>query len=550
MNLAAMVAGSSAPAQNATLVLTGGDVWTGLPGHPLARAVAVRDDAIIAVGSEAEILGLAGPTARRIALRGRLLVPGLMDSHTHFLDGGFQLAGIHLRTVDSPAEFAHRVREFAATRPPGAWITGGDWDHERWPDSPLPTHEWIDPVSADHPVFVSRLDGQMGVANALALRLAGITRDSPDPPGGTIVRDPVSGEPTGVLKDDAMTLVLRVVPKRGDAGYDEALARAQTHALSHGVTHVTDMADWDDLAAFQRARDRGNLTIRVHAFVQIAGWQRLRDYVAEHGLGDDLLRWGGLKAFVDGSLGSHTAWFHEPYSDAPNDRGLQVTDTASLRQWILDADAAGLYVAVHAIGDAANDWILDVFQEAEQRNGPRDRRFRIEHAQHLTPAAIPRFAELEVLASMQPYHAIDDGRWAEKRIGAARARTTYAFRSLSDAGARLMFGSDWTVAPLRPILGIYAAVTRRTLDGRNPGGWVPQEKISVEQALQAYTANAAFGAWEQDRLGTIEVGKLADLVVLSQDILHVEPGRIPDTRVDYTIVGGSVAHQRDAGEAP
>ncbi len=532
------------PPSKASLVLTGGVVWTGVSGAPTAEAIAVADGRILRVGSSKDMAELIGPDTRVVRLNGRLVTPGLMDSHTHFIDGGFQLASVDLRDADSPAEFTQRLSRFAHSRPEGRWITGGDWDHERWAGAVLPRHEWIDSVTPDNPVFVSRLDGHMGVANSVALKLAGITRDTPDPAGGTIVRDAATGEPTGVLKDGAMDLIWRVVPEPSEQEYDEAFARAQAHALSLGVTHITNMGTWLHLAAFQRARDRGTLKMRVYAFVQIPGWERLRDYVAENGRGDDRLRWGGVKAFVDGSLGSHTAWFHDAYTDAPNDRGLQVTDTADLRRWVIASDAAGLQVAVHAIGDAANDWILGVFAEAERKNGARDRRFRIEHAQHLSPDAIGRFRELGVLASMQPYHAIDDGRWAGKRIGPDRVRRTYAFRSLEDAGTRLLFGSDWTVAPLDPIAGVYAAATRRTLDGENPGGWVPEEKISVEDALRAYTANDAYGAFEEKELGTLQAGRLADLVVLSENLLSVDPARIREARVDLTVVGGDVVFER------
>jgi predicted amidohydrolase YtcJ len=337
------------------------------------------------------------------------------------------------------------------------------------------------------------------------------------------------------------------MPSASPAERDEALRRAQAHALERGVTTVQDMGDWPDLEAYRRARSAGELRLRVYSIVPLGSWERLRDFVAENGSGDDQLWWGGLKGFVDGSLGSTTAWFYEPYLDEPATSGLMVTDTAQLRRWIIAADAARLHVVVHAIGEQANDWLLDVYAAAAQANGPRDRRFRIEHAQHLSAAAIPRFAEMGVLPSMQPYHAIDDGRWAEKRIGADRIQRTYAFRSLLDSGANLMFGSDWTVAPIDPLLGIYGAVTRRTLDDANPDGWVPREKISVEEALRAYTAANAYGAFREDRFGTIRVGALADLVVLSQDLLTIDPVTIRDVLVDYTIIGGAIVHEREGG---
>jgi hypothetical protein len=363
------------------------------------------------------------------------------------------------------------------------------------------------------------------------------------------VRDARSGAPDGVFKDEAMALVGRVIPEPSEAELDRALQAAAQHALERGVTQVHDMAGWSSLETYQRAYARGELPLRVYSVVPIATWERLRDYVAEHGRGDDYLHWGGLKGFVDGSLGSTTAWFYEPYADEPGTSGFMVTDSVELRTDIEGADAAGLQVIVHAIGDRANDWLLDVYREAAERNGPRDRRFRIEHAQHLSRAAIGRFAEQGVIASMQPYHAADDGRWAEKRIGPERIRTTYAFRSLLDAGATLAFGSDWTVAPIDPILGMDAAVTRRTIDGANPDGWMPQERITLEETLRAYTLGGATAAFEEDRLGALRPGMLADLTVLSDDVFSLDPKSLVDVRVEMTVVGGRVAWERPGGPA-
>ncbi|HEX6559336.1 MAG TPA: amidohydrolase [Longimicrobiales bacterium] len=530
--------------QPAELIVSGGTVWTGARQHPSAQAVAVRGGRIVYVGTNEQVLRFQGPDTRHIQLHGELVVPGFTDSHTHFIGGGFSLGSVDLRPARSPREFAALIGEFARGLPAGRWITEGNWDHEAWPGAPLPRREWIDSVTPNNPVAVSRLDGHMMVTNTRALKLAGITRKTPDPPGGTIVHDPKTGEPTGVLKDEAMGLVWRVVPEASRAESDEALHRAQAYAIARGVTMITDMGSWSDLATYRRARARGELKIRVYAFVPIDTWQRLRDYVAHQGSGDLRLKWGGVKGFVDGSLGSTTAWFYEPYADARTTRGLMVTDTARLREWALAADRARLQVAVHAIGDHANDWLLDTYQWIEERNGTRDRRSRIEHAQHLTPQAITRFAALGVLPSMQPYHAIDDGRWAEKRIGPKRIQTTYAFRSLLDAHARLLFGSDWTVAPIDPLLGIYAATTRRTIDDRNPQGWVPEQKITVEEALRAYTVNNAYGAFMEQDIGTLERTKRGDMTILSENILGIDAARIKDVQVDYTIVGGEVVYKR------
>jgi predicted amidohydrolase YtcJ len=383
----------------------------------------------------------------------------------------------------------------------------------------------------------------MGLANSRALDMAGITAETADPPGGTIVRYP-DGRPTGILKDEAMGLVTRVMPPASDADWDRALQAAIDYALSKGVTTVTDMGSWKGMETYRRAHQSGDLGLRVYSVVPIASWERLADLVAAEGEGDDRLFWGGLKGFVDGSLGSTTAWFYEPYDDEPNTSGLVVVDTLELERVIIAGDSLGMQTMVHAIGDRANDWLLDAFEKARTANGPRDRRFRIEHAQHLTREAIARMAADDVIASMQPYHAIDDGRWAEKRIGPERIKTTYAFRSLLDAGARLAFGSDWNVAPIDPLLGIYAAVTRRTIDGANPGGWVPAEKISVDEAVTAYTADAAYACHREGSFGDLQPGKYADLVVLSDDIFTIDPAEIENVRVDLTFVEGEVVYRR------
>ena len=535
-------------AGDAELVFRGGSVWTGVPGSSSAEAVAVGGGKILAVGSDAEMEALIGSETRVVELHGRTLVPGFIDAHTHFLDGGFKLAGVELRDAATPEEFARRIGDFARTVPPGTWITGGDWDHELW-GGELPRKEWVDSLTPDHPVFVNRLDGHMALANSAALRASGVDAAgrTPDPEGGTIVRDPRTGEPAGIFKDEAMSLVYSVMPESSEEELDRALTAAARHAVERGVTQVHDMAGWSSLETYRRAYAAGRLPLRVYSVVPMTSWERLRDYVAENGRGDDQLWWGGLKAFVDGSLGSTTAWFYEPYSDEPGTAGFMTSDSVELRSDIEGADAAGLNVIVHAIGDAANDWILDVYEDVAAKNGPRDRRFRVEHVQHLSRAALARFAEQGVIASMQPYHAADDGRWAEKRIGPERIKTTYAFRSLLDAGATLAFGSDWTVAPIDPVLGIDAAVTRRTLDGAYPDGWVPEERISLEETLRAYTTGSALAGFMEGKVGRIEPGMLADLVVLSENLFETDAKNLVNARVDMTVVGGTAVYERPAG---
>jgi predicted amidohydrolase YtcJ len=548
LSVAGLASCRSAPESSAALppadLAVYGRVWTGDSTRPWAEAVAVEGEKIVAVGESAEVARRSGPRTRIIGGPSAMVTPGLMDGHTHFIYGGFQLASVDLRDADSPQEFIARIKRFAATLSPGEWITGGDWDHERWPGTPLPHRGWIDSVTPKNPVFVSRLDGHMALANSAALRLAGVTRTTRDIAGGTIVRDR-NGEPTGVLKDEAQNPVDAVIPTPSQRQSDSALTRALEWAASKGVTSVSDVfVPWFELAALRRARARGALTTRVSVYVPLAEWRRMADTVRVHGVGDDWLRMAGVKGYVDGSLGSTTALFYEPYNDAPETSGLMVTPEDSLRAWIGGADSAGLQVVVHAIGERANGLLLEIFDSVARAHGPRDRRFRIEHAQHLRRRDIGRIAKTGVIASMQPYHAIDDGRWAEKRIGPERIKTTYAFRSLLDSGARLAFGSDWTVAPLDPVLGIYAAVTRRTLDGKHPGGWVPGEKITVEEALRAYTAGNAYGMYAEETRGKLAPGYLADIVVLDRDLTRVQPETIKDAGVLTTVVGGKVVYSK------
>ena len=525
-----------------TLAVVNARAWTGDPQRPWADGIAISGERIAAVGSSAEIRKLTGSGARVIDARGMMLVPGFIDSHVHFLDGGFGLASVQLRDAKTPSEFIARVNAFAASAPPGTWITEGNWDHERW-GGELPRREWIDSVTPNTPVWVNRLDGHMGLANGAALRAAGVTRATADVEGGTIVRDS-SGEPTGVLKDNAMALVGRVVPPPSNEQLDRALDAAMQFVAEQGVTSVHHMGSWSDLAVFERAHAARRLRTRIYAAVPLSTWERLRDTVAARGRGDAWLKRGALKGFVDGSLGSHTAAFFDPFSDAPHDRGLLVNTPDDLYAWTSGADRAGLHVMVHAIGDRAINLILGIFDRVARENGSRDRRFRVEHAQHIAPSDLPRFASLGVIASMQPYHAIDDGRWADKVIGVERARTTYAFRSLLDTRARVAFGSDWYVAPPTPLEGIYAAVTRRTIDEKRPEGWVPEQKISVEEALRAYTIDAAYAEFAESQKGSLVRGKLADFVLIDRDLTRIPPETIRDARVTMTVVGGNAVFDR------
>ncbi len=534
---------SPAPSGPVSLAIVNAHVWTGEPARPWASAVAVRGGRLAAVGSSAEVQKLVTGATRVVDAHGAMLVPGFIDAHVHFVDGGFDLTDVQLRDAKTPPEFIARVKAFAAAAPPGTWILGGVWDHTNW-GGELPRRDWIDSVTPHNPLWIERLDGHMGLANSAALAAAGVGQGTSDIAGGTIVRDP-AGQPTGILKDNATSLITRVIPEPATAAQDRALDAAMAYVAAQGVTSVVNMGYvWDDLATFERAHATGRLRTRIYSVAPLADWQRLRDTIAARGRGDAWVAIGGCKAFVDGSLGSHTAAMLAPFSDAPGDTGLLVTPPESLYARTLGADKAGLQVMVHAIGDRAIRLQLGIFERVAKENGPRDRRFRIEHAQHLAPDDIPRFAALDVIASMQPYHAIDDGRWAEQVIGTERARTTYAFRALLDAHARLAFGSDWDVAPATPIEGIYAAVTRRTLDGAHPGGWFPEQKITVEEALRAYTSGAAYAEFQEGEKGTLAPGKLADFVLLDRDLTRIPPAELRNAQVLMTVVGGTPVYER------
>jgi predicted amidohydrolase YtcJ len=513
-------------------------VWTGDAARPWADAVAISGGRISAVGSSADVRKSISRHTRVIDAQGGLLCPGFIDSHIHFVEGGIRLSSVQLAGADSRDEFRSRVAAFARTLPPGEWMVGGDWDHELW-GGELPSRDWIDDVTAANPLWVTRHDGHMALANTMALRASGIDDETPNQPGGTIVRDS-RGKATGVIKDRSMDLVLRVIPPVSAEREDRALEAAMRHVARHGVTSVHNMGTWENLAIFRRAHERGALRTRIYAAVPLRTWPRLRDEIAARGSGDEWLRIGALKEFVDGSLGSHTALFFDEYNDLPGERGLLLTPVEELRRLFIDADSAGLHCVTHAIGDHANRLLLDLYADVAARNGPRDRRFRIEHAQHLTRADIPRFAAQKVIASVQPWHAIDDGRWAERATGHERAQTTYAFRSLLDAGATVAMGSDWFVAPPVPLAGIDAAVNRRTIDGANPGGWIPREKISVQQALHGYTVAAAYAGFSEGDNGSIAPGMLADLALVDRDITAIPADEIPGAEIVATICGGEV----------
>jgi predicted amidohydrolase YtcJ len=525
----------------ADLIITNAKIWTVDKSLPIAQAVAVLGDRIVAVGSNVDVDAWRDPNTQVIDAGGKLLLPGFNDAHVHFVTGGLQLDNIQLNDATSPQEFARRIGERAKATPKGEWMTGGDWDETKWNPPTMPTKELIDSLTPDTPVFLSRYDGHMVLANSVALRLAGITAKTPDPPGGVIVRD-AQGNPTGGLKDAAMDLAYQVVPPLSHEQRLHAVQRALAHAASLGVTSVQNMsADYADIAVYAELLQRGELTARIYAAPLITGVDDQIKIGIRHAFGGPFLRIGALKAFADGSLGSGTAYFFEPFLNQPNNRGLlsdEMHPISLMRDRMMKADAAGLQICTHAIGDEGISTILDLYSDVVKAHGEADRRFRIEHAQHMAAKDFDRFTQLHVIASMQPYHAIDDGRWAEGRIGHDRASRTYAFRTLLNHGVRLAFGTDWEVAPLNPLLTVYAAVTRATLDGKNPNGWFPEQKLSVAETVEAYTMGSAYAEFQEHEKGSITPGKLADMVLLSDDIFAIDPVKIREVKVLRTFVGG------------
>jgi predicted amidohydrolase YtcJ len=536
----------------ADLIITNARVWTVDKAHPTAQAVAVLGDRIIAVGSNADVEPLRSSATKVIDAGGKLLLPGFNDAHVHFVGGGLQLDSVQLNDAASTEEFVRRIGEQAKKIPKGEWIQGGDWDETKWSPPSLPTKEMIDGVTPDNPAFLGRYDGHSALANSAALRLAGITSQTPDPPGGIVVRD-AQGNPTGDLKDAAKDLVLKVIPPLSHDERLRAMRRALEYAASLGVTSVQHMNDEEsdsfaDIRAYGELLQSGELTTRVYVAPAISDWQSLTKIGVRHAFGSSFLRIGALKGFADGSLGSGTAYLFDPYSDDPRNSGLlrnQMQPLSQMRNWMMQADAAGLQICTHAIGDRAISMILDLYSDVVKAHGGAERRFRIEHAQHMAERDFGRFAQLDVIASVQPYQAVDDGRWAEARIGHDRASRTYAFRTFLNHGVHLAFGTDWDVAPLNPLLGVYAAVTRATLDGKNPNGWFPEQKLTVAEAVEAYTLGSAYAEFQEKEKGSITPGKLADMVLLSGDIFSIEPAKIKDMKVLKTIIGGKVVWDMD-----
>lgn len=537
------------------MALVNAQVYTVNPHFPLAEAIVIKGERIAFVGGNREAKAFIGAKTRVIDLNRRLVVPGFIDAHTHFLPGGLYLLGIDLRPAKSLAEFVQIVRDYVAAHR-GQWITGGYWDHEQWDKPRLPDKSLLDEFSADTPILLERIDSHVAVANSRALQLAKITAATSQPAGGEIVKDPNSGEPTGILRENAIKLVMAAVPPPDKDKLYRAALSALALAKELGVTAIHDIAygfvNYSEASeVYERLQSEGRLTCRIYLRAPIAEYQQLVNANIRAGSGSDKLWRGGVKGFVDGSLGAATAWFFQPYADQPANCGQpspMVID-GSLPKWALTADRQRLQLAVHSIGDRANAWLIDLYAAIIAQNPNWDRRLRIEHAQHLRSADIARLAELGIIASVQPYHCLEDGVWAEKRIGRKRISEMHAFHSLLRHKVCLCFGSDWPVATLNPMAGIYAAVTRATVDGQHPNGLTPEQKITVAEAIRCYTINNAYAAFAESSLGTIEVGKFADLVVVDRDLIKINPEQIPDTKVVMTIFDGKIIFDRIGGGA-
>jgi hypothetical protein len=456
------------------------------------------------------------------------------------------MLAVPLTGVPSVEELQKRLVTAVAEHKEGEWITGGGWDHTLWPDKKFPNRQQLDAVAPKNPVILSHISGHVAVANSLALKRGEIDKNSPNPPGGEIERDSL-GEPTGMLKEDAaMSLVTVRIPDPTPERRRQGIELVLEDVAKNGVTSVQDFSDWEDFRVYHQLRDEGKLTVRITEWLPFATpLNDLQNLRAQGGTKDPWLKIGMLKAFTDGALGSRTAALLEPYSDDPSTKGILTNDPEKLRTMAIERDRAGFQLGFHAIGDRANHIALDVFEAVSKANGPRDRRDRIEHAQVVAPEDLPRFAKLNVIASMQPSHQTTDMRWAEDRLGPERIKGAYAWATLLKSGARLAFGTDYSVEPISPFRGLYACVTRERPEGGPRNGWEPQEKISLEDCIRAYTSGSAYAQFEEGKKGELKQGQYADFIILSNDLTKVPPADYTKTRVLRTVVGGRTVHQEN-----
>ncbi len=511
-------------------------IWTGQSTQPYSDAIGVTGGKITVLGRDA-VDALSSPKTQSVDLEGAFVPPGLIDSHVHFSMASLLLGQPSLRSAGTKDDFIQMISNAANQMQGQQWLQGGYWDNDAW-GGEMPHRDWIDAVTSNIPVAVVRYDLHMVLLNSYAMAILGIHEDIAHIEGGIIERD-TKGRLTGIFKDEAKEYVVGLIPQPTDQVVDAANKRGMNLAVSKGITQVYETGiDWQSFHSTRRMRNSGDMLLRFYSMVPLKDWEVLAAIIRDEGYGDDWVRWGGCKALMDGSLGSRTALFENPYLDDPSTSGILTNDPDNLFEMMQGADAAGLQLAIHAIGDRANNIVLDLMKQLVSVNGARDRRMRIEHAQHLQTEAILRFVDQDIIASMQPYHAIDDGRWAVNRIGPQRLNGTYAFHSLVDVGTHVAFGSDWPVAPLDPLEGIHAAVLRQTLDGKNPDGWYPEQRVNVETALKGYTYEAAYAGNCEQKMGTLAPDFSADFVVWDQDITRINPEKIRDTNVLRTIIAG------------
>jgi predicted amidohydrolase YtcJ len=556
---------ASAPKQvPADTILYNGAIWTGDAAKPRVSALAIRGETIVAAGLNHDMHAFDSPRTRRIDLHGRFAMPGFNDAHVHLFDGGFAKIQINFEGTKSIAEFQERIRENLKDYAAGEWITGQGWDHTLWQERRFPTRDDLDAVAKDRPMYFGRIDGHVAVVNSRALQVAGITAKTADPPGGHIVHDPQSGEPNGMLEEDAaMDLVFRQIPPVPPAKWRRAVELGLADLAQHGVTSAQDyspmMASKDPdalpetVTIYEELKEEGKLTARIYEWLTFdLPIKRLEKVRKEIGTDNPWLKTGGLKNFMDGSLGSRTAAMYAPYSDEAAIKGILRVDPAKLKQQAIERDRAGFQLLFHAIGDRGNGVALDTFAAVSEANGARDRRHRVEHAQVVAPGDFARFARLDVIASMQPSHLLDDQRWADARLGAARAKGAYAWRTMQDHGVHLAFGTDYPVEPINPLRGIYECVTRELPGGGPAGGWQPQEKLPIADCLRDYTAGSAYAEFEEKRKGTLAPGMFADVVVYPEDITRIDAPELLKVPVWMTIAGGRVVYEAEpaAKKAP
>jgi predicted amidohydrolase YtcJ len=520
-----------------------GRIYTNDPTDRWAEALLVRGEEILAVGDDDAVSALAEKGVKVVDLEKHFVMPGFNDAHVHLGGAGEDWLAVRLFGAASVAELQRRLAAAVTEHKPGEWITGSGWDHTLWPEKKFPNRQQLDEVTPRNPVLLTHVSGHVAVANSLALQLAGITKDSPNPSGGEIEKD-VQGELTGMLKEGAaMRLVETKIPPRTAEQRRRGIELTLADVAKNGVTSVQDNSAWDDFLTYRALKNDGKLTVRITEWLPFsAPLEKLEQMRRDGGTTDPWLRTGALKMVTDGALGSRTAAMLAPYSDDGTTTGILTMEPDKLRQLAIERDKAGFQLNFHAIGDRANRVALDVFEAAAKANGPRDRRDRIEHAQVVAASDFPRFARLRVIASMQPSHESTDMRWAEQRVGPERARGAYAWATMQKFGVRLAFGTDYDVEPVSPFRGLYACVTRELPGGGPQGGWEPQEKISLDDCIRAYTSGSAYGEFMDGKKGELKAGEFADFIVLSSDLTKVEPSEYTKTKVVRTVVGGRTVY--------